>query len=127
MRFAWMLTLVAMSVAVSLLAQAPGIRRTVLQQVDISAPGREVVTAKVELPPSISTGRHTHHGEEIGYVLDGQISIEIDGRTTIVRAGNAFVIPTGTVHDAVNTGAVSAAVLVNYVVEKGKPLVVPVP
>lgn len=50
-------------------AQAPAFKRTVLQTVEMSIAGREAVTAKAELPGGVSSGRHTHPGEEIGYVL----------------------------------------------------------
>ena len=49
----------------TLAAQAPAFKRTVLQQVDLSVPGREAVMALAEFPASSETGRHTHPGEEI--------------------------------------------------------------
>ena len=44
---------------------APAFKRTLLQQADLSIPGREAVTALAELPPGVASGRHTHPGEEI--------------------------------------------------------------
>lgn len=73
-------------------AQQTGFTRTMLQQADISAPGREAVTARAEFhAPGASVGRHTHFGEEIGYVIEGTLSVEIDGVT--VKAGEAFIVP----------------------------------
>ena len=61
-------------------AQAPGFKRTVVQQGDLSTPGREVVQALVEFQPGGSPGRHTHPGEEVGYVIEGTFSLEQDGQ-----------------------------------------------
>ena len=52
--------------------------RTILQQADISAPGREAITARAEFPAGSETGRHTHPGEEISYVEEGPLVLEVD-------------------------------------------------
>ena len=105
-------------------AQQPGFKRTVLQQGDLSTPGREVVTAVGEFQPGASPGRHTHPGEEVGYVLEGKLLLEQDGKPAVtINAGQAFLIPAGTVHNATNTGTGAARILANYIVEKGKPVV----
>jgi quercetin dioxygenase-like cupin family protein len=114
-------------IVVGISAQQPTFKRTVLQQADISAPGREAVTAVVEFQPGGSPGRHTHPGEEIGYVIDGTFLLEQAGKPAVtISAGQAFLIPAGTVHNATNTGSGSARILANYIVEKGKPLATPV-
>ena len=122
-------TLAAFALAgtiVGISAQQPTFKRTVLQQADISAPGREAVTAVVEFQPGGSPGRHTHPGEEIGYVLDGTFLLEQAGKPAVtINAGQAFLIPAGTIHNATNTGSGTARILANYIVEKGKPLATP--
>ena len=60
-------------------AQAPAFKRTVLQTVELSIPDRQAVTARAEFPGGASAGRHTHPGEEIGYLLEGSVSVEMDG------------------------------------------------
>jgi quercetin dioxygenase-like cupin family protein len=103
-----------------------GFTRTVLQQVDLSIPGKEAITARVEFQaPNASPGRHTHPGEEIAYVIEGAVTIEIDGATKAAKAGEAFIIPAGRPHNATNAGARSV-LLITYVVDKGKPLATPV-
>jgi quercetin dioxygenase-like cupin family protein len=123
-------TVAALAVAgivVGISAQQPTFKRTVLQQADISAPGREAVTAVVEFQPGGSPGRHTHPGEEIGYVLDGKLLLEQEGKPAVtINAGQAFLIPAGTIHNATNTGSGTARILANYIVEKGKPMVTPI-
>jgi quercetin dioxygenase-like cupin family protein len=107
-------------------AQQAGFKRTVLQQVDISAPGREVVTAVAEFQPGASPGRHTHAGEEVGYVLEGSVVLEQEGKPNrTVRAGEAFLIPAGAAHNATNNGTGAAKLVATYIVEKGKPLATP--
>ena len=105
-------------------AQQPGIKRTDLQQHDLSVPGREVVQTRVDFVPGASFPRHKHPGEEIIYVIEGSIQYDVDGRPPVtVNAGGVLFIPAGTVHAAKNVGNVNAAELGTYVVEKGKPLV----
>ena len=107
-------------------AQTPAFKRTVLQQADISVPGREVVTAVAEFQPGATPGRHTHAGEEVGYLIDGTISLEQEGKPAVtLKAGQSFLIPAGTVHNATNTGSGVAKILATYIVEKGKPLATP--
>jgi quercetin dioxygenase-like cupin family protein len=112
---------------VSLHAQQTGFKRTVVQQGDLSAPGREVVQAIAEIQPGGQSGRHTHPGEEVAYVLEGTVELEMQGKPAVSKkAGDGFLIPAGTVHNAKNTGKTVAKVLGTYVVEKGKPLATPV-
>jgi quercetin dioxygenase-like cupin family protein len=111
----------------SVLAQAPGVQRTVVHKADVSVPGREAVIARVELAPGASAGRHTHPGDEISYVIDGEAEIIVQGQPTRkVKAGDGFVIPAGAIHDAHNTGSTPLKLAGIYVVEKGKPLATPV-
>lgn len=111
-----------------LLAQSGGFKRSLVQQSDLSAPGREVVQAVAEFQPSGTVGRHTHPGEEVGYVLEGAIVLEQEGKpATTLTAGQGFVIPAGTIHNATNKGSTPARVLATYIVEKGKPLATPAP
>jgi quercetin dioxygenase-like cupin family protein len=114
-------------VVVGISAQQPGFKRTVVQQKDISVPGREAVTVVGEFQPGASPGRHTHPGEEISYVLEGSLFLEEDGKPAVtVSAGQAFLIPPGTIHNATNKGSGPARILATYIVEKGKPLATPV-
>ena len=120
------LTVVALVLTAALAAQQPAFKRTVLQQSDISVPGHEVISAVADFEPRATPGRHTHFGEEIGYVLDGTFLIEQDGKAPVtLKAGGSFLIPAGTIHNATNTGTGSGKILATYIVEKGKPLATP--
>jgi quercetin dioxygenase-like cupin family protein len=112
----------------ALFAQAPGIQRTILQRKDISVPGREAVIARVEIAPGASAGRHTHPGEEISYILEGQGEILVDGQPALnVKPGDSFIIPAGAIHDAHNTGTAPLRLVGIYVVDKSKPLATSAP
>ena len=109
-------------------AQASGLTRTVVTKADVSVPGREAVVARVEIAPGATAGRHTHPGDEISYVTDGTVELRIDGQPPrMVNAGESFVIPAGTIHDAHNGTSAPVKLVGVYVVEKGKPLATPAP
>src|SRR3954465_13818045 len=107
----------------SVFAQASGLTRTMVGKADVSVPGREAVVARVDIAPGTYAGRHTHPGDEISYVMDGEVELLIAGQPPrVVKAGESFVIPAGTVHDAHNASSGVTKLVGVYVVEKGKPL-----
>lgn len=106
--------------------KSSGIRRTELQRHDLSAEGREVVQVRIDFDPGAAFGKHTHHGEEIIYVLEGLLEYEVEGKPPVtLKEGDVLFIPAGTIHAAKNVGTVIGAELATYIVEKGKPIVVP--
>jgi quercetin dioxygenase-like cupin family protein len=109
-----------------LLAQRPSVTRTVVTREDVGAPGREAVLARVELAPGGASGWHTHPGDEISYVSDGTVLLAIAGEPPRpVPAGQGFVVPAGTVHNARNEGAAPVRFMAAFVVRKGLPLASP--
>ena len=105
-------------------AQLSGTHRTDLQRHDLSLPGREVVQARVDIDPGKAAPKHRHPGEEIVYVLEGQMQYQLEGKPPVtLKAGDVLFIPAGVPHSAKNVGTDNAAELATYVVEKGKPLV----
>jgi quercetin dioxygenase-like cupin family protein len=124
----WVLASAGVLVAGALFAQASGLTRTLVGKADVSVPGREAVVMKVEIAPSGRSGRHTHPGDEISYVAEGQLELSVDGQATrTVKAGESFVIPAGTVHEAHNLADTPTRLIGVYVVDKGKPLATPAP
>ncbi len=118
---------IAMALALAASAQAPGIKRTLLQKMDIGD-NREAIQAIAEIAPGVAAGRHTHFGPEFGYVMEGSTTIMIDGESPkVLKAGDSYQIPAGKVHDAKAMGDQPAKVLATYLVEKGKPLATPAP
>jgi quercetin dioxygenase-like cupin family protein len=104
--------------------QAPGINRVDLQQHDLSVPGREVIQNRVEITPEAFPFKHFHYGEEIIYVLEGELEYQIQGEPArTVKAGEALMVPAQAVHAVRNVGGGAGAELATFVVEKGKPLI----
>jgi quercetin dioxygenase-like cupin family protein len=125
-RAAAALALAALFTAGATVAQAPGIKRTLLQRTDIGN-NMELVLGLAEIAPKGSTGRHTHFGVETGYVLAGTSVLEVEGEAPrTLKAGDSYTIPAGKIHNA-SAGETDARVLATYAVEKGKPLATPAP
>ena len=107
-------------------AQAPGIHRTDLQREDLSIPGRAAVQVLVAFEPGVVAGNHHHNGEEIVYVTQGALEYRLEGRAPVtLKEGDVLFIPYGVNHSVVNVGTGRSAELATYIVEKGKPLLVP--
>jgi quercetin dioxygenase-like cupin family protein len=105
---------------------APAFKRTPLQKHELSARGREGVQVLAEFSPGAAAGRHTHPGEEMGYILEGTLQLEIQGKKPVIlKAGDSFFVPAGVVHDGKNIGKGPLKVLATYIVEKGKPVATP--
>lgn len=110
------------------MAQNNGLTRTIVTKADVSVVGREAVIAKVEVAPGAVAAWHTHPGDEMSYVIEGETELMVAGQPTrLIKTGEGFVIPAGVVHSAKNTGSVTARLAGVYVVEKGKPLASPAP
>lgn len=109
-------------------AQASGLSRVIVGKADVSVANREAVIARVEVAPGAAAGWHNHPGDEISYVLEGEATLIVAGQAPRrVSAGEAFVVPAGVVHNAINNGAVPIKLVGVYVVEKGQPLASPAP
>jgi quercetin dioxygenase-like cupin family protein len=122
------LVIVTLTSAGVMMAQNPGLTRTIVAKADVSVPNREAVIARVEVAPGGVAGWHTHPGDEISYITDGEATLMIAGQPPRkVAAGQGFVIPAGVVHNARNDSATAVRLVGVYVVEKGKPLASPAP
>ena len=116
----------ALAFAGVIVAQNSALTRTVVTKGDVSVPGREAVVARVEVAPGGVAGWHTHPGDEISYVIEGEATLMMEGAAPRkVAAGEGFVIPAGVVHNAKNDGTAPTKLVGVYVVEKGKPLASP--
>jgi quercetin dioxygenase-like cupin family protein len=108
-------------------AETPSFKRVELQRHDLATPGREAVVARAEFQAGAVVPKHTHPGEELAYVLAGELVVEVEGKPAMkLKAGDTFFVPAGQVHSAKNPGKTAAAVLSTYIVEKDKPLATPV-
>jgi len=52
-------------------------KRTELQRSPSPVPGWEIRQTLVEIPEGIASGRHSHPGPEVGYIVRGDVSIPL--------------------------------------------------
>jgi quercetin dioxygenase-like cupin family protein len=101
-----------------------GVTRTLLQEHPSPAAGWEAVQTLVQIPRHRESGRHSHPGIEVGYIIRGDVLMEFDDRPPLrLRTGDPFFIPNGVIHNARNVGTVTTMMLSTYVVDETKPLV----
>ena len=102
---------------------AGNLKRTELQHAASSIPGREIVQTLTEIPAGVESGWHQHPGEEVGYIVAGTVEMRIEGRDTLtLHAGEGFLIPPRTPHNALDLGPETGRMLSTYIVEKGEPI-----
>ena len=112
------------------IAEEAVIKRTELLNVTLGvADGLDGVMVLSELPPGGIAPRHSHPADELSYVLEGAIELEIDGADPVVyEAGDSYHIPPGVVHGARNpSDSAPARILVFWAAEAGQTLTVPAP
>lgn len=99
------------------------LKRTELQHNASSIPGREIVQVLTEIPAGVESGWHMHPGEEVGYILTGNVQMEIEGQSTLtLHAGDPFLMPPRTPHNALDLGPDTGQMLSTYIVETGESL-----
>jgi quercetin dioxygenase-like cupin family protein len=104
-------------------ALATKLKRTELQHQASSIPGREIVQVLTEIPCGVESGWHVHPGEEVGYILAGTVEMKIQDQPTLtLHAGDPFLMPPRTPHNALDVGPGTGMMLSTYIVETGQPL-----
>lgn len=102
---------------------ASTLKRTELQRVPSTIPGREIVQVLTEIPAGVQSGWHEHPGEEVGYILAGTVRMEVRAVPTLtLHAGDGFLIPPETPHNATDLGPGTGRMLSTYIVEPGRPI-----
>ena len=97
--------------------------RREVQRSSLSIPSREMVQVETLIPAGVESGWHIHPGEEVGYIIAGQVEMRVQGRATVVlRAGEGFLIPPRTPHNARDIGPETGRMLSTYIVETGQPI-----
>lgn len=95
---------------------------TVLQRTALkAAPGWEAILVQRIVPPGAESGKHTQSGNEIVYIQEGSVILEVQGKPPVtLKAGEAFTTAAGEVHNVKNASS-SAPVkaLAFYVAKKG--------
>ena len=90
----------------------------------ISANGMEAILVLRELPPGGESGKHTQSGNEVVYILEGSVVLEVQGKPAVtLKAGEAFSTVAGEVHNVKNASATAPGkALAFYVAKKGTAL-----
>ena len=96
--------------------------RREVQRSALSIPNREMVQVETVIPAGVELGWHIHPGEEVGYIIAGQVEMRVQGRATLVlKPGDGFLIPPRTPHNARDLGPETGRMLSTYIVETGQP------
>jgi quercetin dioxygenase-like cupin family protein len=62
--------------------------------------GQEIMLARVLLKKGCVVPEHSHHNEQLSYIVEGALKFSIDGREIVVRAGEVLCIPSNMPHQA---------------------------
>jgi quercetin dioxygenase-like cupin family protein len=62
--------------------------------------GQEIMLARVLLKKGCIVPEHSHHNEQLTYVLDGALKFWIDGQEIVVHSGEVLCIPANMPHKA---------------------------
>ena len=102
---------------------------SILQSTDLAAiKGKQAVLTMVDIPAGFDGGYQFHHGQEIGYVMDGAVDLLVDGKPTQkLKAGDSYQIAAERPFDMVTRGDHAVRLLAVYIVDKDKPLTEAVP
>ncbi|HET9493154.1 MAG TPA: cupin domain-containing protein [Chloroflexia bacterium] len=88
---------------------------------DIANPAEvaEVVQQVVSFPPGAWTSPHSHGGQAVNLVMDGEITFRRGDTEQKYAAGQAWSDPTGDVHAAGNDSGAHASLLTNFLLPAG--------
>lgn len=62
--------------------------------------GQEIMLARVLLKKGCIVPEHSHHNEQLTYILDGALKFWIDGKEIVVNTGDVLAIPPHMPHKA---------------------------
>lgn len=62
--------------------------------------GTDVMLARVLLKKGAVVPMHSHHNEQVTYILEGALRFTIEGRQVTVHAGEVLCIPANVAHEA---------------------------
>ncbi|MEI8094323.1 MAG: cupin domain-containing protein [Spirochaetales bacterium] len=71
-----------------------GVTRRVL------ATGGALMTVEFVFEKGSVGAPHSHHHEQVGYVVAGRFAFTLEGVTTVLVAGDSYYVPSGAAHGA---------------------------
>jgi quercetin dioxygenase-like cupin family protein len=88
----------------TLTAQDPLTSGTILKRTELAvAEGLEAILVVRDVPAGAESGRHTQSGNEIVYILEGSVVLQVEGKPDLrVATGEAFTTSKGEVHNVKN-------------------------
>jgi quercetin dioxygenase-like cupin family protein len=97
---------------------------TILQRTElVGAKGMEAILVLRDVPPGGESSKHTQAGNEIVYILEGSVILEVQGKPPVtLKSGQAFQTAAGEVHNVKNASSSAAKALAFYVAKKGARL-----
>ena len=106
---------------------APAAKDTiVLQRVPVAETDREMGMGIAEFPPNAVKPWHKATGPEVVYVLEGEVTVQVDGQpASVVHAGESYRMPANVVHETA-AGPAGAKVVATWAWVPGKPFNIPV-
>ncbi len=78
-----------------------------------------VVQRVVDFPPGTGIGLHFHGGNQYVTVIEGEITLQMNGVTRIYKAGESWVEPTNVVHLGGNNGTTTARIMTTALLAPG--------
>jgi len=90
--------------------KSPGLQHLVWDAIDLEdlnpllqrhfVVGKDIMLARVLLKKGCIVPEHSHHNEQLTYILEGALKFWIDGKVLVVRAGEVLTIPSNMPHKA---------------------------
>ena len=83
----------------------------------------ELVAVKYIIPPGEKLGWHHHVAMNHGVLVQGELTINgLDGKTTVLHAGDVVVEMVGSIHHGENRGTEPVILYMFYISQEGLPL-----
>ena len=99
-----------------------GTRTVIGQEIQFPLFRNQITALLVEIAPGGETGRHQHPVPTLSYVLEGAVTVEIEGHPQVVAtSGQSFLEPVNTWHNGRNRGTAPLKLFVVFSGEEGKP------
>ncbi len=105
----------------------PKVEATTLLDAPLAGmPGKKVLIKHLAAPPGFVGGKHFHPGHVFVYVIEGEITLEMEGDAPLtLKPGELFQEPPGRVMRGKNLSADAwAKFIVFQIGEEGKPMMV---
>jgi quercetin dioxygenase-like cupin family protein len=99
-----------------------GTKTVIGQEIQFPLFRNQITALLIEIAPGGETGRHQHPAPTFVYVLEGTVTIDVEGHPQAVHtAGQGFLEANNVWHNGRNRGTTPLKLLVVFSGEEGKP------